>query len=113
MFASSSYVNPTPLAHADTSRDVLPRGDKGIHWKFIVERAPWWGRFYERLLKTIKDSLCKIFGKALLKFEELSMILSEVEVIVNYRPLTYVENGPGVLEPHSHRPTSSIWLWRL
>ncbi|GFW46908.1 hypothetical protein TNCV_2982641 [Trichonephila clavipes] len=21
-----SYVNPTPLAHADTSRDVLPRG---------------------------------------------------------------------------------------
>ncbi|GFS75551.1 uncharacterized protein TNCV_3424991 [Trichonephila clavipes] len=27
MFDSSSYVNPTPLAHADTSRDVLPRGD--------------------------------------------------------------------------------------
>ncbi|GFX51623.1 uncharacterized protein TNCV_5013271 [Trichonephila clavipes] len=25
MFDSSSYVNPTPLAHADTSRDVLPR----------------------------------------------------------------------------------------
>ncbi|GFT08611.1 hypothetical protein TNCV_661841 [Trichonephila clavipes] len=23
---SCSYVNPTPLAHADTSRDVLPRG---------------------------------------------------------------------------------------
>ncbi|GFX58997.1 hypothetical protein TNCV_3814311 [Trichonephila clavipes] len=27
MFDSSSYVNPTPLAHADASRDVLPRGD--------------------------------------------------------------------------------------
>ncbi|GFY07415.1 hypothetical protein TNCV_5086001 [Trichonephila clavipes] len=26
MFDSSPYVNPTPLAHADTSRDVLPRG---------------------------------------------------------------------------------------
>ncbi|GFW16755.1 uncharacterized protein TNCV_1639911 [Trichonephila clavipes] len=26
MFDSSSFVNPTPLAHADTSRDVLPRG---------------------------------------------------------------------------------------
>ncbi|GFU63825.1 uncharacterized protein TNCV_3496371 [Trichonephila clavipes] len=25
MFDSSSFVNPTPLAHADTSRDVLPR----------------------------------------------------------------------------------------
>ncbi|GFX09073.1 uncharacterized protein TNCV_4166521 [Trichonephila clavipes] len=26
MFDSSSFANPTPLAHADTSRDVLPRG---------------------------------------------------------------------------------------
>ncbi|GFW99904.1 integrase catalytic domain-containing protein [Trichonephila clavipes] len=51
--------------------------DKGIHWKFIVERAPWWGGFYERLVKTIKDPLRKILGRALLTFEELS----EVEVI--------------------------------
>ncbi|GFR21277.1 integrase catalytic domain-containing protein [Trichonephila clavata] len=73
--------------------------DKGIHWKFIVERAPWWGGFYERLVKTIKDPLRKILGKALLMFEELSTILSEVEVIVNHRPLTYVENDPGEPEP--------------
>ncbi|GFX44727.1 hypothetical protein TNCV_1802081, partial [Trichonephila clavipes] len=26
MFDSSSYDNPTPLAHADASRDVFPRG---------------------------------------------------------------------------------------
>ncbi|GFU70058.1 transposon Tf2-11 polyprotein [Trichonephila clavipes] len=26
MFDPSSFVNPTSLAHADTSRDVLPRG---------------------------------------------------------------------------------------
>ncbi|GFV57772.1 hypothetical protein TNCV_1565801 [Trichonephila clavipes] len=26
MFDPSSFVNPTPLADADTSRDVLPRG---------------------------------------------------------------------------------------
>ncbi|GFX24301.1 integrase catalytic domain-containing protein [Trichonephila clavipes] len=73
--------------------------DKGIHWKFIVERAPWWGGFYERLVKTIKDPLRKILGRALLTFEELSTILSEVEVIVNHRPLTYVGNDPGEPEP--------------
>ncbi|GFW27075.1 integrase catalytic domain-containing protein [Trichonephila clavipes] len=73
--------------------------DKGIHWKFIVERAPWWGGFYERLVKTINDPLRKILGRALLTFEELSTILSEVEVIVNHRPLTYVENDPGEPEP--------------
>ncbi|GFX63794.1 uncharacterized protein TNCV_5032651 [Trichonephila clavipes] len=26
MFDPSSFANPTPLAHADASRDVLPRG---------------------------------------------------------------------------------------
>ncbi|GFW04555.1 uncharacterized protein TNCV_879241 [Trichonephila clavipes] len=26
MFPSSSFVNSTPLAHADTPRDILPRG---------------------------------------------------------------------------------------
>ncbi|GFT47040.1 integrase catalytic domain-containing protein [Trichonephila clavipes] len=72
---------------------------KGIHWKFIVKRAPWWGGFYERLVKTIKDPLRKILGRTLLTFEELSTILSEVVVIVNHRPLTYVENDPGEPEP--------------
>ncbi|XP_071042603.1 uncharacterized protein [Parasteatoda tepidariorum] len=73
--------------------------DKGIHWKFIVERAPWWGGFYERLVKTIKEPLRKILGKALLTFEELSTVLAEIELIVNNRPLTYVENSPGEPEP--------------
>ncbi|GFX66694.1 integrase catalytic domain-containing protein [Trichonephila clavipes] len=46
-----------------------------------------------------KDPLRKILGRALLTFEELSTILSEVEVIFNHRPLTYVENDPGEPEP--------------
>ncbi|GBL90649.1 hypothetical protein AVEN_219317-1 [Araneus ventricosus] len=73
--------------------------DNGIHWKFIVERAPWWGGFYERLIKTVKDPLRKILGKALLTFEELSTMLSEVEFIIHNQPLTYVENDPGEPEP--------------
>ncbi|GFW20276.1 hypothetical protein TNCV_1855981 [Trichonephila clavipes] len=33
MYASSSYVNPTPLAHADNQRGVHPRG--GISQLFL------------------------------------------------------------------------------
>ncbi|GFX28893.1 uncharacterized protein TNCV_4251321 [Trichonephila clavipes] len=32
MFDSSSFANPTPIAHADTSRDLLPRGGTS-HWR--------------------------------------------------------------------------------
>ncbi|GFY30312.1 hypothetical protein TNCV_4065631 [Trichonephila clavipes] len=39
MFDSSSYDNPTPLAHADTSRDVLPReGISQCGLTFLVGR---------------------------------------------------------------------------
>ncbi|GFV12674.1 integrase catalytic domain-containing protein [Trichonephila clavipes] len=93
------------------SMDFYITADEGIHWKFIVERAPWWGGFYERLVKTIKDPLRKILGRALLTFEELSTILSEVEVIVNHRPLTYVENDPGEPEPLTPAHFLEIRLW--
>ncbi|GFV37673.1 hypothetical protein TNCV_2707881 [Trichonephila clavipes] len=36
MFDPSSFANPTPLAHADTSRDVLPRG--GTSQTFLINR---------------------------------------------------------------------------
>ncbi|GFX20125.1 hypothetical protein TNCV_1436851 [Trichonephila clavipes] len=43
MFDPSSFANPTPLTHADTSRDVLPRGGtsqgEGLR-KVEVSRAP-------------------------------------------------------------------------
>ncbi|GFW27032.1 RNase H domain-containing protein [Trichonephila clavipes] len=31
MFDLSSFANPTPLAHADASRDILPRGGTSQH----------------------------------------------------------------------------------
>ncbi|GFX36281.1 transposable element Tcb1 transposase [Trichonephila clavipes] len=37
MFDPSSFANPTPLAHADTSRDVLPRGGTS-QWDMLGRR---------------------------------------------------------------------------
>lgn len=59
-----------------------------VTWKFIVPSAPWWGGWWERLVRTVKTTLRKVLGRACLTSEELSTVLTEVEGIVNSRPLT-------------------------
>ena len=61
-----------------------------IEWKFNLEKAPWWGGFFERMIKSTKRCLKKILGRARLTYEELLTVLVEVECILNSRPLTYM-----------------------
>ena len=65
-------------------------GNLGISWKFILEKAPWWGGYYERMVKLVKQSLRKILGKAQLTYEELLTVITEIEGVLNSRPITYV-----------------------
>ena len=60
-----------------------------------MERSPWWGGFYERLVKSVKTPLKKIFPKAMLDAEQLTTILAEIEAQLNSRPLTYLSADPG------------------
>ena len=65
---------------------------QGIHWKFIVDLAPWMGGFYERLVGLTKRALRKTIGMRSLTERQLSTILTEVEAVVNSRPLVYVDS---------------------
>ena len=58
-------------------------------WQFIPARAPWFGAIWERLIGLVKTCLKKVLGQALVTFEELSCILTELEAIINNRPLCY------------------------
>lgn len=62
---------------------------RGIEWKFIPKRAPWYGGFWERLIGLTKLSLKKVLGKTNISLEELQTILTEIEAVLNDRPLTY------------------------
>ena len=59
-------------------------------WKFNVEAAPWWGGFFEQLVRSVKLCLKKSLRNAKLTFEELYTVLVEIEGVLNSRPLTYV-----------------------
>ena len=53
---------------------------KGIKWKHIVERSPWWGGFYERLVRSVKRCLKKVLRTARLSYEELLTLLLKYRV---------------------------------
>lgn len=82
--------------------DVLTfYGRQGIRWKYIAERAAWWGGFWERMIRTVKTALRKILGKTSLSTSELETVLVEIESVVNSRPITFVYNDPNEPSPIS------------
>ena len=68
--------------------------DYNIQWKYILECSPWWGGFYERLMKSTKKPLKKVLGKSRVSVDEMSTILKEIEAQLNSRPLTEVSDEP-------------------
>lgn len=80
----------TSLVEKSSVHDYL--GGLGIKWAFNVERAFWWGGIFERMIQTTKRCLRKTIGGASLTFEELLTIVTEVEMTVNSRPLSYVSS---------------------
>ena len=63
-----------------------------ILWQFNLSRAPWWGGQFERLVGVVKQAFYKAIGRASLSFDELEEVILDVEVAVNNRPLSYVED---------------------
>ena len=59
-------------------------------WKFICPRSPWWGGWWERLVRSVKSAVRKTVGKASLTKSELETCLCEVAASINSRPLTFV-----------------------
>ncbi|XP_071961249.1 uncharacterized protein [Antedon mediterranea] len=78
-------------------------GEEGPKWKFIAPRSPWWGGWWERLVRSIKGALKKSIGSKCLKRTELETSLQEVEACVNSRPLTFV--GDEVDTPKALTPS--------
>ena len=63
-----------------------------VKWKFNLERASWWGGFFEHMVRCVKRCPKKILKNAKLTCEELLTVVVEIECVLNSRPLTYVSS---------------------
>ena len=65
-------------------------GGLAPEWRYIVPRSPWWGGWWERLVRSVKSGLKKTLGCRSVARTELETLLHEIEATVNSRPLTFV-----------------------
>ena len=86
--ASSETLND--LFQSPSLKEQLSR--QGVEWKFIPKRAPWYGGFWERLIGLTKRAIKKTLGKASITLTELQTLTTEVEAVLNDRPITYVSS---------------------
>ena len=86
-----------------------------IKWQFNLSRAPWWGGQFERLIGLFKAAFYKTIGNGTLRWAELEEVVLDVEVALNNRPLSYLEEDIQlpVLTPNSMLHINSSHLPEL
>ena len=60
---------------------------KQTDWHFNTPGAPHFGGLWESCVRAVKFHLKRCIGETLLTFEEFSTLLSQIEAILNSRPL--------------------------
>ena len=84
-----------------------------ISHKTIPVYAAWYGAVWERMIKTVKECFAKVIGRYTPYHSEFVTVLSDVQKVLNNRPLTYrsQENEVDVITPNHFlvgRPIPSL-----
>ena len=71
---------------------------KNIRWKFNPPAAPHMGGAWERLVRSTKEVMSGLMKDRVLTDPQLATLLTEVENILNSRPLTRASEDAADLE---------------
>ena len=106
---ATTFVHCSKMLRYIADQDNVKKelSSQGIEWKFIPEKAAWFGGVYERLVGLLKGELNKMCGQGLFTKEDFRDQLCEVERVLNSRPLiktgenqvitpNHILNGAGV-----------------
>lgn len=66
----------------------------GVEWSFIPPRSPHFGGIWEAGIKQVKYHPTRIVGDRKLSYEELYTTLTQIEAVLNSRPLVPCSDDP-------------------
>ena len=89
-----------------------------VKHKTIPAYAAWYGSVWERLIRTVKQCLYKALGRTVPYFSQFVTLLSDVQKVLNNRPLTYrsQDNEIDIITPNHFlvgRPLPSLLFGNL
>ena len=97
------------LFESETLQRQLERHN--VTWRFIPKRAPWYGGCWERMVGLTKQAIKKTLGRAFVTLKQLETIVTEIEAMLNDRPLTYV--SPDLSDPEPLTPSHLLYGRRI
>lgn len=73
--------------------------ERGTRWHFIPPASPHFGGIWEAAVKSMKYHLKRVLGDTILTYEELLTLLTQIEGMMNSRPLCQSNNDLDALTP--------------
>ncbi|XP_071051383.1 uncharacterized protein [Onthophagus taurus] len=73
--------------------------DNQITWHFIPPRSPHFGGLWESTVKSFKFHIKRVLGETKLNCEQFYTLLTQIEAILNSRPILPLSSDPTDLEP--------------
>ena len=70
-----------------------------LSWKFNIEKAPWQGGVWERLVRNVKTALRYAIVNCKNNYQDVETLVTYVERVVNCRPITYVSSNDQEILP--------------